>query len=69
MINEKVNKSINNDNDCDSFNSVELTRKSYEEILSPEVDIPIISGKEHYIKIKKQKVLFHLKFREHVCKY
>jgi len=42
--------------DSESFQSIELTRKSYEEILAPEAGIPIMQGKEKFIKIKKQQV-------------
>jgi hypothetical protein len=46
------------DDDTDSFNSVELTRKSYDELLSPKILLRNNNGKEIYVKAKKQKVFY-----------
>lgn len=64
MKNEKLNSNLESkDYDTESIHSIEMkTRRSYEEILAPEAETPIITGKEQYIKVKKQKVIFQIIF-------
>jgi len=64
MKNEKESSNLESKNyDTESISSIEMmTRRSYEEILAPEAGTPIIAGKEQYIKIKKQKVIFQIIF-------